>query len=433
METRNLSDRIWMIVVGLLVVLLLAGVVRVFAAPADETYEKARQALNEAEYREAAELYQQVYERERQTDLAADALYWRAYALYQMDERRSLQEAMHVLQQQMQTFPESALREEAEVLAARIDGMLARYGNARSMERVIVRARDERDEERETRIAALNALMQMDPDRAIPLLKRILAGEDPELKRHALMVLSQVDDDAAEEILLQVLETETDPEMVTQSLFWLSRRESDGVYDAVLKAYRNTDDLEVRRAALMAVAQTDDPRGVDLLLEIAGDETADTDLRKHAVYALSQTDVDDLGVKLRGLFESSNDPEFKSMILFGMTHMDDEVSVDWLAEIIVDPDEDPDLRRDALHFASMMNLVDVPFLRRVYTSMDDPDMRSQICYALTQIDDEEAVEMAIQIVRDEKDPEVRRNAVFWLGQFDDPRVAEFLVELIEED
>ncbi len=435
METRNPTDRIWLIVVGLLAVLLLAGAVRVLAAPADETYERARAALNEAEYKEAIELYRRVYERERDTELAADALYWRAFAHYKLQDRKHLQQAAELLALQTERFPESRVLEEVEALRARVDGLLARRGNARARQRTYERAYDPEAQERETRVAALQALMMMDSDKALPLLKRILADEDgdPELKRHALMVLTQVDDDAAEEILLEVVRTETDPEMVVQALFWLSRMGSDAAYGAVVEAYRATDDPEVKQAALMAIGDSEDPRAVDLLIEVARDEDADPETRRQAVFALSRTGRDDLGDVLRSLYAESDDVEFKSMILFGMTHLDDEVPADWIADVIVDKDEHPELRRSALHFAGMMDLVDVPFLRRVYEADDDPEIRAQVCFALSEVDDPEAVEFAIEIVRKETDPEVRHQAVFWLGQFDDPRVAEFLIELIEED
>ena len=437
MEIRNASDRIWLIVVALLAVLLLACAVRVVAAPADETYERARAALNDEEYGKAIELYREVYEqeRERDADVAADALYWRAWAHYKLQDRRHLQQAAELLARQMKTYPESALLSEAQALAARVDGKLAQQGNTRALQRVYEEARGVDDRKIETQMAALNALMRMDPDKALPLLKRILAdeGKNPELKRHALMVIPQMDDEAAEEILLQVLQTETDSEMVAKSLFWLARIDSEGAYDAIVKAYRNTDDPDVRRAALMAVGELEDERAADLLIEIARDRRVDTEIRQQAVFALTRTDRDDLADVFKSLYASSDDIEFKSKVLFGITHLDDDVSSDWLAEIITDPDEDDELRQSALHYASRMDLVDVSFLRRVYEADDDPEMRGQVCYALSQVDDPDAVELIIEIVRTEKDPEVRKQAVFWLGQFDDPRVADFLVELIEED
>jgi len=435
METRNWSDRIWLLVVGLLAVLLVAGAVRVIAAPGDETYERAREALNAAQYEEAIKLYRDVYEREGASKLAADALYWRAFAHYKLREHGHLQEAAKLLVQQMDRFPESGIFPEAESLAARINGQLARRGNARAAQRIREQAYGQDDQERETRLAALNALMMMDSDKALPILKKILAdGEkDPELRRHALMVLTQVDDDAAEEILLDVVANETDPEMVVQSLYWLSRIGSDAAFDAVVKAYRRTDDEEVKQAALMAIGESDDRRAVDLLLEIVADENAASETRTHALYALSRSDADNLADVFISLYEKSDDTEFKSMIMFSMSQLDETAPAEWFAQIITNPSESMEVRQHALHHASMMDLIDVDFLRSVYNADDDPEMRTQVCFALAQLDDPTAVDLAIDIVRNETDPDVRRNAVFWLGQFDDPKVVDFLIELIEED
>ena len=133
------------------------------------------------------------------------------------------------------------------------------------------------------------------------------------------------------------------------------------------------------------------------------------------------------------LFETTGDMEFKSMIMYGMSNLDDPPPSSWFVGIINDKTLDMEVRQHALHHAGMMDLIDVPMLRSIFQSDEDPEMRTQVCYALSQIDDPEAVDLAIEIVREETDPEVRHQAIFWLGQFEDPRVADFLIELIEED
>ncbi|MBC8425192.1 HEAT repeat domain-containing protein [bacterium] len=435
METRNLTDRIWMIVVGLLAVLLVAGAVRVFAAPADETFDAAREALNRAEYEKAIQLYRTVYEQDQRGELAAQALYWQAFANYKVGQQKHLQRALELLEVQREVFADSGTMSEAEALYARVTAALAREGDAHAARRVHEMAQSRDSHEREARLAALNALMMMDSKRALPILKKLLAADDTDidLKRHALMVLSQVDEEQAVQILLGVVERETDPEMLAQSMFWLAQIGSEEAFDAVIKAYRRSDDEEVKQAALMAIGESDDRRAGDLLIEVVRDERLGTETRTHAAYALAQSDRDGLAPLFMDLFKTSQDTEFRSMIMYAMSNLDEPAPAAWFVKVINDKGEDLEVRRHALHHAGMLDLLDIDTLRSIYQADDDPEMRTQVCYVLSQIDDPQAVELAIEIVRDETDPEVRHQAIFWLGQFDDPRVVDFLVELIEED
>ena len=55
------------------------------------------------------------------------------------------------------------------------------------------------------KLMALNGLMNSDPERAIPMLEKILQGnQSPKLKERALFVLSQNDNAKARQILLQI-------------------------------------------------------------------------------------------------------------------------------------------------------------------------------------------------------------------------------------
>jgi hypothetical protein len=60
----------------------------------------------------------------------------------------------------------------------------------------------------------------------------------------------------------------------------------------------------------------------------------------------------------------------------------------------------------------------------------DLEIRKQAVFALSQRSNEEAVPALIRIAESKRDPEVRRQAIFWLGQKDDPRVGEWLEKVL---
>jgi hypothetical protein len=60
----------------------------------------------------------------------------------------------------------------------------------------------------------------------------------------------------------------------------------------------------------------------------------------------------------------------------------------------------------------------------------DLEIRKQAVFALSQRSDEESIPALIGIADSKRDPEVRRQAIFWLGQKDDPRVAAWLEKVL---
>ena len=441
--------------IGLLIIMsvlnLLAALLcdyPVLAAPAapsapsedqvdEEIYLRAREAFNEERFREAERLYERVIREDRDHETTALSHYWRAFALYRLGEVSDLKAAAQLLERQRQRFPEEARSREAERLRQRVERALARAGDARATRRVVII--DDDDHENDTKLAALNALLMMDPDKAVPVLRKLVADKRPEqaeLREHALMMITQVDRDAAEDILLEVVATDEDPEFVAWAIFWLAQTSGDRAFDAIEQAFRNHDDEDVREAALFALGQHGGDRAVRLLESIATDSTVSSDIRSQALFSLAQSGADNLAEIYMQVFEQEDDVDVRTTVLFSLAQLGDDVPADWFIDIINDESEDIEVRQQALHAATMMDIVDVDFLRQIYDSDVDEDLKEQVFFALAQTGDPEALDLILDIARTEDDPELREHAVFMLGQFkgiDDEKIAEFLLQIINEE
>src|SRR5947209_3175745 len=66
--------------------------------PADSLYRLAREALNRGEYRRSAELFGDITQRFPNSAYAADARYWKAFALYRIGGSNDLRTALATLQ-----------------------------------------------------------------------------------------------------------------------------------------------------------------------------------------------------------------------------------------------------------------------------------------------------------------------------------------------
>jgi len=181
------------------------------ADPADSLYRLAREALSRGDYRRAAEIFHQIPERYPQSAYAGQALYYEAFSLYRSGGDDELSTARARLNQLQQRYP-SIAKGDGATLMTRVCGELAKRGDEACAMAIDSAARGktsgntalgqgstgracpDEDDENDTRIAALDALIQMDAERAMPILKQVLARRDAcstVLRRKAVFLVSQ--------------------------------------------------------------------------------------------------------------------------------------------------------------------------------------------------------------------------------------------------
>src|SRR6266550_9180260 len=193
------------------------------ADPADSLYRLAREAMSRGDYKRAAEIFHRIPERYPQSAYVGQALYFEAYSLYRSGGDEDLSSARDRLTQLKQRFPAIA-KKDGDPLLTRVCGELAKRGDescAVSIDRkaqgdsdvtggetrIVGQGRNcspDADEDNDDRIAALNALLQMDADRAMPILQKVLARRDPcsvALRRKAVFLVSQKRTDETANIL----------------------------------------------------------------------------------------------------------------------------------------------------------------------------------------------------------------------------------------
>ncbi len=230
---------------------------------ADSLYRAARQALNSSQYSRAAELFSSIRDRYPRSTYVPNTYYWQAFALYRDGSDDALRAAREALRTQASRFPKATTRRDAEALLRRLQGALARLGDRDAAESVTAEAEsvappvpaivatppigpgpaiaggpgrhyrlhnESCDDEDDIRIAAVNALLQMDADRAVPILKSILARRDTGstcLRRKAVFLVSQKHSSETSAILLSAVRSDPDQEVREQGVFWLSQVPGD--------------------------------------------------------------------------------------------------------------------------------------------------------------------------------------------------------------
>jgi HEAT repeat protein len=224
------------------------------------------------------------------------------------------------------------------------------------------------EEVEELKIAALEALMAAPPERALPIVKKVLAGDNSDdLKERALFILSQIDLPEAQTLLLdaarqdggemqleaiRMIGISGEPEALSGLVELYNNGDAD-VRGAVLEAYLiandaqsiyqiavsadNEDDYEEAVEMLAAMgareqlAELRNARGIsESLIEayaISGDfeslrelslDTSDPELQAQAIEALGMVDGPDVGRTLVEIYKGSAAPDVREAALEGL-------------------------------------------------------------------------------------------------------------------
>jgi HEAT repeat protein len=460
--------------------------------PADSLYSAAREALNRGDYRLAADLFAKIVERFPDSSYAPDALYWQAFALYRIGGSDDLRNALRALELQRTRYPQAATRGDADALAIRIRGALAWQGDARAAEElfevasVLTQAEAEAevmealaeaqaelaeidmgevqeaiqqstsrlwssgwpkteawkasdtspadcsDQDDEIRVATLNALLQMDADRTLPILRQILARRDEcsaSLRRRALFLVSQQRTAETEDLLLEAAREDPDPEVRRQAVFWLSQVPSERAVSALEEVLEESDDPALLDRAIFALSQHRSPRASQALRRFVEREDAPEDLREKAVFWLGQRRSPENAEHLRSLFRRTTSPGLKEKILFSLAQTPAPGNARWLLEVAADPQEPLEVRKRALFWAGQGG-APIDDLLKFYDRIEDPGVREQLIFTYAQRKDPAAVKKLMEIVRTERNRDLRQKALFWLAQSDDPSVVEFFQEIL---
>ena len=419
------------------------------ADPADSLYRLAREALSRGDYKRAAEIFHQIPARYPQSAYAGQALYYEAFALYRSGGDDELNTARDRLNQLKERFPAIAKKDGASLLT-RVCGELAKRGDescamsidstARGDSDIVARGGSQgrncspdADEDSDDRIAALNALLQMDADRAMPILQKVLARRDPcsvALRRKAVFLVSQKRTDQTANILMSVARSDPDQEVREQAVFWLSQVPgSTGLLEEILKG--NSDE-NIKEKALFSLSEQNEPKAAQILRDFAAREGENADLREKAIFWLGQRRSTENTEFLRTLYSRLTNEDLKEKILFSLSQQRGAGNEQWLMNIAVNPKEDIELRKKALFWAGQSGVA-ISEMSKLYDRMNDTEMKEQIIFVLSQRQhDPAAMDKMFDIAKNEKDAELRKKAIFWLGQSRDPRVQQFLIDLINK-
>jgi len=409
--------------------------------PADSAYRAANDVMMKGDYRKAAAMFKEIPAKYPYSAYAADAMYWTAHALYRVGSTPDLQDALQVLDQLKQKYPNSRLRGRAQTdvasLQMRIAGVLSSRGQGGSeiVKRALAEGGTACDtEEQQVRSAALNALMQTDPDAAFQYAQKMLARKDDcsrDLRRNALFLIGDKRDAKSTAMLISAAKTDPSPDVRQAAVSYLARVQTDEALGALEELMKSSDDQSVQREAIRGLARNSTPRaraGIKALVERA-DVTEQ--LRITALDALdSERSTQEDVAWLQALYSKTDSPRIRSRIISAMGRIGGAQNEKWFTTLANNENESIEVRLEAVRRAGQA--MDVAALGRLYDQTGQRQLRYELVRQLGNRKESESIDKLAEIAKNGTDPEVRMRAISALQNKKDEKATKVLLGLIDK-
>jgi HEAT repeat protein len=406
--------------------------------PADSLYRLAREALNRGEYRRAATLFGDITQKFPNSVYAADARYWRAFALYRIGGTADLRDALNALQDSGRAYRQASLQTDAPVLATRIRGALAAQGDQDSRRLVSAAASQPSGacdrEDLAVRVEALKSLGQTDPESTTPIFARLLARRDDcsaSLRRAALYMLGRRTDAQAMNLVISAARNDPDLRVRGEALRFLAAMPGDQAIATIEEMARTPGNEELQRAAIAALGRSDSPRAKQSLRSIVERSDLSEDLRISALSSIDAEHSPDNGAYIRAAYARLETPRLKGAAIRAVSRAGGSDNDQWLLTIVRNQNEAPEVRALALRYAGRSTIA-IADLAKMYDVAGDRPLRQMLISLYAQRPEPEATDKLLDIARTGTDPDLRRYAISALSRKNDPRTKKLLVEIIDK-
>jgi hypothetical protein len=234
----------------------------------DAIYEQARDAIENAQFEIAIQDFDRVLA-DSAKEHADAALYWKAYSQNRIGESK---EALKALGDLTKEYAKSTWARDAKALALEIQQAAGQPVSA------------ELQNDEELKLLALRGIMQSDPEKAVPIIEKMLDGNaSPRVRDRALFVLAQSRAPRAHDIVIKTARNNANPDLQRSAIRYLGMMGNNDDREALLGIYRTSTDPSVKRQVVNTLFTQ---RNAKALVDLARAEK-DPSLKRDIVQKLS--------------------------------------------------------------------------------------------------------------------------------------------------
>ena len=369
----------------------------------DRYYRQGKSYLDHKSYDQAIESFNRVIE--NKSSRSDGALYWRAYAQNRMGKR---DEALASLSELQKNYPKSRWLDDARALESEVR---QKSGKPMSPES----AADE-----DLKIMALQALSENDPERAIPMLEKVLkSGNSPKLKERALFVLAQSHGQKSREVLASIAKGASNPDLQSKAIEYLGVYGGHDNLQILVDVYKTSSDTHVKRAILNSFMVS----GSRENLLIAAKSESNPELKVQAIQLLGNVGG---SADLAQLYANESSPHVKRAIINGLFVSGNSEKLFDLAK----NEKDPSLRHFAINQLGVMGRSKTgQSLAGMYPQETDLENKKAIINALFVQGNASAM---VDIARKEGDINLKKFIVNQLAVMHSKDATDYMLEILNK-
>jgi tetratricopeptide (TPR) repeat protein len=336
---------------------------------------------------------------------ADGALYWQAYSQDRIGQRA---EALATIAELAKTYPASRYVKQAQALEMEVRRNVGQPVNP------------EAQGDEELKLIAVNSLLNSDPEKALPILEKLLQGPaSPRVRERAVFVLAQSNSPRAREILKNLARGSSTPELQSKAIQYLGVMGGAESRATLAEVYSASTDVDVKRRILRAFMVSGDKQRV----LTAAQTEQNADLRAEAVRQLGAMGAND---ELWQMYQKESAVPVKKQILQAMFVGGNSARMTELAR----SEKDPELRSAAVRNLGMMGGAKTgDTLVEIYNGEKDPAVRRNVLNALFVQGNATAL---VAIARKETDPELKKTVVQKLSMMQGKVVTDYMQELLSK-
>jgi len=337
-------------------------------APSDKQlnklYWEGQEALKDSDWDEALQRFKDLEreQRSKEPKNVDTALYWQAYALTQA---KRTAEAKAVADRLHREFPQSRWGKEVDTLTR--PTVTVNPGSTSILG------------DEELAATAIEGLMNAPPERAVPLLRKVMQGShSTKVKKRALFVLSQFGTKESLDIVVETARSNSDPELREEAIQMLGVSGEKAAVERLKEIYAQSKDPREQRKVIQAwlVAGRED------LVLGAAQSAPSEEVRREAIQVLGAMGA---GKELKKMFDSSTDPKTRRAVIQALGVAGDTASI----AAIADSNADEETRRAAMQALGIAG--DSETLVRLYPKATSAELRESILQGLLITGDSKAV------------------------------------------
>lgn len=372
------------------------------AGRGDPEYQRGLSALDARNWERAIDLFNESASHKGSN--ADAALYWLAYAQNRAGER---EDAIGTIKELEKSYASSRWMNDAKALAVEIQGQSGQTTSSPG----------EPDED--LKLLALNSLMGSDPQRAMPILKKLLVSNNSDrLKERAMFVLVQNPSPDARKLIGEMARAGGTPELQMKAIRFMGMMGDEASRNELASIYKASSDARVKSSILKSFMMS----GSKGLLLNAAQSESNPELRREAIRQLAISGGKD---ELWQLYQQDSSLENKKAILQSMFLSGDSGK---LADVARSAKE-PELKMAAIKSLGLMGSNGhADALVSIYQSDTDQGVRRAVLNALFLQQNGKAL---VDLARAEKDPHMKAQVVEKLALIHSKEASDYMMEILK--